>query len=223
MVVTDALTNCVVTKTFQIVQPLPLNIIYTPPSPTVCLGGSITITANGSGGTAPYTFSWSTSAAGNSISVYQPTAGTYIYSTQLVDANNCSFTKNCSGGICAQSNGECRFKYVLSVFQRNTGGFGSNLLHMEQWQQGGNLVVSPPSTTSYSVIGSALGCTATASGTLTMLSAPQASAISNSPLCNGDSLKLFASGGVNYQWIGPSGFTSTLSNPALIVSKWNDG
>lgn len=223
VVVTDALTNCVVTKTFQIVQPLPLNIIYTPPSPTVCLGGSITITANGSGGTAPYTFSWSTSAAGNSISVYQPTAGTYIYSTQLVDANNCSFTKTVAAvfvpnpTVSVVSNTFCPFS------NGTLQALGATSYTWSSGAQGGNLVVSPPSTTSYSVIGSALGCTATASGTLTMLSAPQASAISNSPLCNGDSLKLFASGGVNYQWIGPSGFTSTLSNPALIVSNGMTG
>ena len=40
---------------------------------------------------------------------------------------------------------------------------------------------------------------------------------SNSPLCQGDTLKLFATSipGAVYQWNGPSGFSSTLQNPVI--------
>lgn len=42
-----------------------------------------------------------------------------------------------------------------------------------------------------------------------------ATASSNSPICEGDTLKLFGgpSGMANYQWSGPGGFSSTLQNP----------
>ena len=38
---------------------------------------------------------------------------------------------------------------------------------------------------------------------------------SNSPLCIGENLELTASGGTNYSWTGPNGFTSTEQNPII--------
>ena len=39
---------------------------------------------------------------------------------------------------------------------------------------------------------------------------------SNSPVCIGKTLELKASGGTNYSWTGPNGFTSTDQNPTII-------
>ena len=39
---------------------------------------------------------------------------------------------------------------------------------------------------------------------------------SNSPICIGKTLELKASGGTNYSWTGPNGFTSTDQNPTII-------
>ena len=38
---------------------------------------------------------------------------------------------------------------------------------------------------------------------------------SNSPLCSRNTLELKASGGTNYNWTGPNGFSSTLQNPVI--------
>ncbi|WP_125723236.1 DUF7948 domain-containing protein [Flavobacterium ustbae] len=38
---------------------------------------------------------------------------------------------------------------------------------------------------------------------------------SNSPICTGKTLELKASGGTNYSWTGPNGFTSTDQNPTI--------
>jgi len=38
---------------------------------------------------------------------------------------------------------------------------------------------------------------------------------SNSPICTGNSVHLNASGGINYLWTGPNGFTSTDQNPVI--------
>jgi gliding motility-associated-like protein len=40
-------------------------------------------------------------------------------------------------------------------------------------------------------------------------------ASSNSPVCEAETLELKASGGTNYSWIGPNGFTSTVQNPTI--------
>jgi gliding motility-associated-like protein len=38
----------------------------------------------------------------------------------------------------------------------------------------------------------------------------------NSPICKGNPLQLAATGGTNYLWIGPNGFTSTEQNPLIL-------
>ena len=45
------------------------------------------------------------------------------------------------------------------------------------------------------------------------LSSPEIS--SNSPICIGNTLELKASGGTDYVWTGPNGFTSTIQNPTI--------
>lgn len=42
---------------------------------------------------------------------------------------------------------------------------------------------------------------------------------SNSPVCTGSTLELKSSGGTNYFWTGPNGFTSTEQNPIIINAK----
>ncbi|MBZ4033237.1 T9SS type B sorting domain-containing protein [Flavobacterium sp. 17A] len=51
-----------------------------------------------------------------------------------------------------------------------------------------------------------------------------ANASSNSPICIGKTLELKASGGTNYSWSGPNGFTSTDQNPTIVnASTINSG
>ena len=42
---------------------------------------------------------------------------------------------------------------------------------------------------------------------------------SNSPVCVGSSIELTASGGANYSWTGPNGFTSSLANPVISAAS----
>lgn len=46
-----------------------------------------------------------------------------------------------------------------------------------------------------------------------VLPLPMANASNDSPVCIGQTLSLFANGGVSYQWSGPSGFSSSAQNP----------
>jgi hypothetical protein len=57
-------------------------------------GGCTTLTASATGGTTPYTFTWSTAATGNTISVCPTTATTYTVSA--VDANGCPSSSSTS-------------------------------------------------------------------------------------------------------------------------------
>lgn len=82
--VTDA-NNCNTTATVTITSPPVLA-----PNLTVlnaaCNGGSGSIIANPSGGVTPYTYSWSDSSTGNTLS----NAGAGIHSLLLLDGNGCS-------------------------------------------------------------------------------------------------------------------------------------
>ncbi|NLA25674.1 MAG: PKD domain-containing protein, partial [Bacteroidales bacterium] len=71
----------------------------------------------------------------------------------------------------------------------------------------GNYTVSLTNTTT--------GCSATANTNLIVNANPSISASNNGPICAGETLSLTAngSGGNQYSWSGPAGFTSTIQNP----------
>ena len=68
------------------------------------------------------------------------------------------------------------------------------------------------------------GCTGTVSTSITVMEQPNASAESNSPVCEGETLELYATSGTSYQWFGPNGFTSEDQNPVIEnASSQNSG
>lgn len=73
---------------------------------------------------------------------------------------------------------------------------------------------------SYSVIVSnSFGCTASASTIVVVKSNPKPILSSNSPICSGDSLKIYSTSGNSYNWIGPNGFTNTNQNIIIFPSN----
>ena len=66
----------------------------------------------------------------------------------------------------------------------------------------------------YVTVTNTFGCTAITSTSVT-IALPTPTATNTSPLCSGDTLKLFSSGGNTYLWNGPNGFVSTLQNPVI--------
>ncbi len=62
-----------------------------------------------------------------------------------------------------------------------------------------------------------VGCSGSTSQNITINPKPSPAISSNSPLCEGNSLQLYASpSGMNsYSWTGPAGFTSSVQNPVI--------
>ncbi|HNQ67716.1 MAG TPA: choice-of-anchor L domain-containing protein [Bacteroidales bacterium] len=58
-------------------------------------------------------------------------------------------------------------------------------------------------------------CRATDSIFIEVNPSPTATAWSNSPICEGETILLFSDGGPTYSWSGPDGFTSTQQNPTI--------
>ena len=68
----------------------------------------------------------------------------------------------------------------------------------------------------YSVLVTSVdGCTAMATTNVTVFAIPSPTIASNSPVCLGGILNFTASGGSNFNWTGPNGFTSTLTTPSI--------
>ena len=72
----------------------------------------------------------------------------------------------------------------------------------------------------YSVYGSIHGCVSIISSfdVFVKPGGPSVIASSNSPICSGDTLRLFSNGGNVYSWIGPAGFSSNTQNPVIFPS-----
>ncbi|MBL0145583.1 MAG: gliding motility-associated C-terminal domain-containing protein [Chitinophagaceae bacterium] len=59
--------------------------------------------------------------------------------------------------------------------------------------------------------------------TITIHDLPAVTANSNSPVCEGLTISLAASGGSTYTWVGPNGFTSATQNPSLNATATAQG
>jgi gliding motility-associated-like protein len=214
--VVDALTYCSVTHTFLITQPTSFTLNIASSSPSVCLGGSISYTATNSGGTPGYTYSWTNGPTGNLNTVTETSQGIYIYSVTSVDANTCSVTNTIAANfvpnptISVSSTSIC----PLAIASITATGATSYT-----WNTGSTLnplLVSPNSTTQYTVVGSTAGCTSTASGDVFLKTIPVISYTTNSPICQGNTLNLVATSTHSlYQWTGPLNFVSLTGTAAI--------
>ena len=63
------------------------------------------------------------------------------------------------------------------------------------------------------------GCTTSVSTIVIVTGQLNVIVSSNSPICEGDTLRLMSNGGINFVWNGPNGFASTAQNP--IISSAN--
>ncbi len=87
LTITDAL-GCVITQTGTISEPAPLSVSFITPDATICSESTIDLTANGAGGSSPYTFTWSENGnvigTGQTITVDPNYSGT-VYSVALTE------------------------------------------------------------------------------------------------------------------------------------------
>ena len=175
---------------------------------TICANSSATLTASGGG-----TYQWS---GGPSTSTYIVSPASTTTYTVTVTNLGCTASDNvvvtvnplpvANAGvnptICANSS---------ATLTASGGG-------TYQWSGGpttSTYIVSPTSTTTYTVTVTSLGCTASDNVTVIVNPLPGANAGVNQAICEGSSATLTASGGGTYQWAGgPASFTYIVIPPS---------
>ncbi|MCS6934176.1 MAG: GEVED domain-containing protein [Chitinophagales bacterium] len=163
--------NCSASFAFTVNQPSPLQVTVTGGNITCAGNNNGTATANVSGGTASYTFNWSTGASTPSINGLS--AGSY--SVTVLDANLCSATAGVTISSPAPLTASTtKTDQVLggmmgSVDLTVTGGTAP---YLYSWSNGATTqdLASVPSGTYNVTITDANNCTATASATVGLVS-----------------------------------------------------
>lgn len=151
-----------------------------------------------SGGQAPYQIVWSNAGTGTQIS--NLCAGNY--SVTVTDAGGCDNTQNFTigtdAGFTLTTSGNVAIcegeSTTISVSGAATYSWNNNL------GAGNSHQVSPTTTTTYSVTGTANGCSATENITVTVNPSPQVNAGPDQNICTGSTLVLSATGADTYSW-----------------------
>ena len=204
-------SGCVGTNTITIhINPTPTITVN---SPSVCGGGSTTVTANGA---VNYTWTPATGLSATTGSVVTATPSvTTNYTVTGTDANGCS--SSATSTVTITSNPAVVVNSA-TICVGNSAMLTASGASTYTWSPAtglsattGTMVMASPSvTTTYTVAGSVGTCTATP-GTTTITVNPTPTITVNSPaaICSGLSTTLTANGASTYSWTSGIGLSST--------------
>ena len=227
--VTDALTACQINSVFTITQPPALTLNIATSSPTTCAGTSITFTATNSGGTLGagpgYTYTWVAGPATDTHTVSEMIAGTFIYTVNSQDGNNCLSSQTIAVDFLPNPTLSVSNVSIcpLEIGTLTVSGATTYTWHVPTAlsMTGSSFTQSPVSSTQYTVVGSALSCTSSSLAAIIVKPIPNPFISHNSPLCENQNLLFSVSNGTAAVWSGPSAFTSAAINNTLTTANPN--
>lgn len=122
LIETDTTTplQCADTNTV-IVTTNPVTVTILPPSPLLCSGDTLILTADGENGATPYTYSWSTGSVTDTIVVRETATGQYSYTVTIDDANGFGCTATASTTVTVASKPVVFFTGLSSSYCQNAG------------------------------------------------------------------------------------------------------
>jgi gliding motility-associated-like protein len=181
-------------------------------SPSICSGQSVSITAN----PPALTYSWSTGASGQTISV-SPSSNT-SYTVTGTDANGCKSNAIASVNILSLPTVTTNSATICAGETATLTANGGSTYAWSTSQSGNSITVNPGGTTSYTVVGTAANtCTNSAVANVTVNSLPVVTATST-VTCNGSSVLIDAGGASTYSWSSSQSGASISVNPTSTTS-----
>lgn len=186
---------------------------------TICNGQNASISATGSGTTAPYTYAWTPSASVACPTCSNTTAnpsGTTTYTVLVTDDVACTntgtvqVTVNPTPTVSISGAGS-----ICSGGSATLTASGGVTYSWSTTSTNNPITVNPSAATTYTVWGTnASNCTSTATATVSFYPNPTASIGGTLTLCNGLSTTLNGSGGTTYSWAPGSQTTTSITvNP----------
>ncbi|PIY06187.1 MAG: hypothetical protein COZ21_03180, partial [Bacteroidetes bacterium CG_4_10_14_3_um_filter_31_20] len=220
--VTDVATGCSATDNVTVtVSGSPLIILPTASPNIICDGQSITLSANVTGGTGNYTYTWNSVPSGFNSSSATATDSPHVNTVYYVTVND-GFNNSTSSvsvtvyptPVASASNtgAYCEGEQIQLNALGGTNYVWSGPLSYSSVSQNPQLVNSTiyMSGTYIVTVSNAYSCTSVANTTVTVNEKPVASISTNGPYCYGDTIKLFVNSASTYLWTGPNGFSSNL-------------
>jgi len=207
--------NCPTSITIVVTQPAVLTSTISSVANAVCFNGTGSASVLVSGGTAPYSYSWTTNPVQTGSGIQNVTAGTYT--VNITDAKGCiaqnvvTITQPAQIITSAGINDTICAGQMGSVSASASGGSGG---YYYAWQPGGainsgTLLANPPNSTTYTVVAfDQNGCAGnpdTVSIITYTLSPGNVSTHGISPICPGRSSTIYVNvtgitGPLTYSW-----------------------
>jgi hypothetical protein len=179
-------------------------------SSSICSGSSTTLTASGCN-----SYTWSTGSNGNSF-VFSPLA-TIIVTITGTDLNGCINTTTSTITVNATPSISLNSATICAGQAASLTASGANSYTWNTGSTNNTIVVSPASSTSYSVIGSSFGCTSSSFGSVTVNALPTIN-VNQATVCSGSAVSLIASGASTYSWSNGSNTSSISVSPTANVT-----
>ncbi len=182
---------------------------------TMCVGGNpLTYTANTFGPGGPFTFSWTTGATTNTISVSPPV--TTVYTCVITSTAGCSVARTCTANVnplptvTITANPTSICAGGTSTLTASASGAGPFTYTWSTAATTSSITTNLPAVYSVTVT-NGTGCKGTQSYTLGVAATLSLTATSNpTALCNGNTATLTVIGAVTYTW-STGGLTPTIA------------
>lgn len=215
--------GCSDTASFPVSEPSGITVVLdSTDTPDNCGAAIGAIYVSISGGTLPYTYSWTGSATSTLEDITGLGAGTY--NLVVTDATGCStaFTNTLvapitntvyagnSGSICFGDSVQLGANGVVSYSWTPATGLSDPLI--------ANPKASPSTTTTYTVTGVDVnGCTTTDTLVVIVNPLPNANAGNDTAACFGSPITLTATGGISYLWSPATGLSNVnIASPQVL-------
>jgi hypothetical protein len=235
-VVATNTNGCTASATTSVTVGTALTVTPTSNSP-VCLGSRLELSATGGTGakylwTSPSGF---TTTMQNPFTLNSTNADNGVWTVSVENADGCKgigsttvvINSTFTGVTASASAPACMGKNItlsstpsgaVSYEWSGTPTFASSLQ---------NPTLTAPTAGSYDFtvkVTNANGCTAFATASTVIYTAPAASSSSNSPVCLGTSINLIVStSATKFAWSGPDNFTNSSQNPSILNAKSING